>query len=252
MWMVRWSVALVLGCSLLGCQPAPESYFPLQAGAQWRYVTSGELHVFAGYQRVGDGIHRATVAQDVDNFTVDVKAQEARPIAGHDAVPLVTVSDMQNGHSYSFWSRDKLGIAEIARQARGSNDVTPLAEPVYLVRFPLRVGTTWDTREPIKVSDSEEMMMTGTAQIAATDESVTVPAGTFRRCLRIDSEATGHRLVPHLNGRDIDGEAEIQLNSSIWLAPGVGAVKYTRRETIRPSSLGSGEQTLELVDFRTQ
>lgn len=251
MWMVRWSVALVLGCGLLACQPAPESYFPLKAGAQWRYVTSGELHAFAGYQRVGDGIHRATVARAMDNFTVDVKAQEARPIAGRDAVPLVTVSDMENGHRYSFWTRDKLGIAEIARQARGSNDVEPLAEPVYLLRFPLRVGMTWDVREPMKVSEDEEIVMSGVAQIAAVDESVTVPAGTFRRCIRIDAETTGHRLVPHLNGRDIDGEAEIQLTTSTWLAPGVGAVKYSMRETIRPSSLGSAEQTLELVEFRT-
>ncbi len=213
-------------------------------------MTSGELHVVAGLRMEKDGIHRATVARDVDNFVVEIKAQAPRPIAGRDATPLVILNQMENGHSYTFWARDKLGIAEIARQARGANDPQVLSEPVYLLRFPIRVGTTWDTREPTRVSDDEEIVMTGTAQIAAVDESVTVPAGTFRRCIRIDAESSGHHLVPHLNGRDIDGEAEVQLNTSTWLAPDVGPVKATVRETMRPSSLGSAEQTLELVYFK--
>ncbi|MDX2167248.1 MAG: hypothetical protein SF182_09300 [Deltaproteobacteria bacterium] len=254
MWMVRWSGVLVAIVGLLGCQPSPESYFPLEAGAQWRYVTSGELNFFAGYRyREEDGgIHRATASQPIDDIMVDVKAQEARSIGGRDATPMVTVNQLENGHSYAFFARDKRGIAEIARQARGSNDVVPLAEPVYQLRFPLSVGTTWDTRQPMRVTDSEELMMTGTAQIAAVDAEVTVPAGTFRRCVRIDSESIGHRTIPHLNGRDIDGDAEIQVNTSTWLAPGVGTVKHTLRMTLRPESLGSGEQTLELVQFKTR
>jgi len=244
----KWTGVAGLGLLLAACQPAPESYYPLEAGATWRYVMSGEVHTFAGWARERDGIHRQTVGRAVDDYFVDVSTQPPRPLGGREATPMMSASQLQQGFGFSFWVRDALGVAEIARQPRGAAEPTLLAAPVYALRFPLRIGTSWDTSEPTQFA-GQDVTLQGSARIAAVDETVTVPAGTFRRCVRVDSEASARALIAHLHGRDIDGEAEIETRNSLWLAPGVGPVKVTSREAIRPSALGSGEQTLELVRF---
>jgi hypothetical protein len=241
-------VALLSGGGLPGCQPKAESYYPLTPGSSWRYVTSGEVRTFAGWVMEEDGIHRGTVGKDIDNFVIEVSTQPPRDLAGREATPMMTSSELHQGFWFSFWVRDGLGIAEVGRQPRGASEPTVLKPPVYALRFPLAVGTTWDTSEPAGFG-ADQLTLEGTAHITSISDSVTVPAGTFRRCVRIDSEAAGQMRVEHLYGRNVAGDANFERNTTLWLAPDVGPVKYVSRERMTPSALGSGEQTLELMAF---
>jgi len=71
-------------------------------------------------------------------------------------------------------------------------------------------------------------------------ESVRVRAGTFRGCLRVDSQS---EFASQPRGR---GEAQVTFHYTDWYAPGVGLVKSEVREssTVRPLS------TTELISFR--
>ena len=94
--------------------------------------------------------------------------------------------------------------AGIRRLIRG---ITNKDDPPFFLKGPLRVGTTWDDKE-------------STYEITALDKTVTVPGGTFRRCL----EVTNRRK---------DGKATVVM----LYAPGVGMVQ--RQETF-PVIEGSG------------
>ena len=72
------------------------------------------------------------------------------------------------------------------------------ATPILLIKAPVAVGTTW--------------MANGTNVIAAVNQTVKVPAGTFTKCIMVkDSAVTG----------------TAQSVSQTWYAPGVGEVKRT-------------------------
>ncbi len=247
MWALRVCLSLGLLLGLAGCQPA-DQYYPLRSGARWRFVTSGELHVLNATDLQADGIRRATMPVDINDFFVDRQAQRPRQIGGRDTTPIQSTDQRDPSPRISYWTVDRLGIAEIARDVPGVTEPQLLPEPLYVVRFPIRVGTTWDIRET-RGSGDAAIAMVGSARIVALDERVTVPAGVFPRCVRIDATMTGSKRIANLNGRGIDGEAETQISASTWLAPGVGIVKSIQRQTFTPSSLGSGEQILELQSF---
>jgi hypothetical protein len=236
---------------LAGCQPKPDSYYPLTPKSSWRYVMSGEIQQFAGWQFEKDSFRRTTTGHDIDNFVLELKTQPTRPIEGREATPIMSASDLQQGFWFSFWVRDANGFAEVARQKRGAPQPRVLDQPVYILHFPIAVGTSWDTTEPTDFLDGE-VTLRGTARIASIDDSVTVPAGTFRRCVRVESDAAGSLEVDGLYGNGIRGDARLERQTTLWLAPDVGAVKFVSSESATPASLGSGAQTLELVEFSTR
>jgi hypothetical protein len=71
--------------------------------------------------------------------------------------------------------------------------------------------------------------------IAATDESVVVPAGKFDRCLRIDG--SGRRNVRTDRG---NASAEVSVSHQEWYAPGIGLIKAERWEHAESPFLKAG------------
>lgn len=233
-----------------GCDrsPAPESYYPLEEGLVRRYVMSGEVAMFAGWTLERTGWHRTMRSRGLDNYVVAVQTQAPRLIDGVDATPIMASSDLNRDYWFSFARLDAHGVAEVGRQKRGGQP-KPLEEPYYLLRFPLKRGQSWEVKEPLDFMDGE-ITLAGHAWIAGVDETVTVPAGTFRHCVRVEVESSGSKRVEHLHGRGIWGEATVERKSTAWFGPKIGLVKGIERTTLSPSTLGSGEQMLELTEIR--
>ena len=70
--------------------------------------------------------------------------------------------------------------------------------------------------------------------IAATDETVMVPAGTFSDCIRLKITGKGQANLA-------SGPATIEVQGDEWYAPDIGFIKGIFRETVN-----SGEAPVEL------
>ena len=192
------------------CQDDLDHYYPLDAGLTWQY--------------------RVSLAQgDVTATPASVANLEPREVLGRSAVP--QRSQMFGQTQVRYLINDNSGIAEFAKQA---GDVPVLQDPPnYVLKTPLEVGTSWSstwqtTREGIPVS------FPTVKAITATNETITVPAGTFIGCLHV-------RITGKGDVRLATGPATIEVIGDEWYAADVGYVKGTFRETI-----DAGASTTEL------
>ena len=123
-----------------------------------------------------------------------------------------------------FMASDADGLYTAAAQMHTGSE--PQAVPVrnYILKLPLEVGTSWTTESrdsgrpsdlPVKLSNT----------ITKVDESVTVPAGTFNDCLKV--EARGENTERDRQG--INHSASVA--ETTWHCPGLGAVKAITQET---------------------
>ncbi|MDX1519073.1 MAG: hypothetical protein R3318_03045, partial [Gammaproteobacteria bacterium] len=83
------------------------------------------------------------------------------------------------------------------------------------------------------------------ATIESMRDTVKVPAGTFRNCMRIRTE--GKAFV---DAGNYVGNTVVGVDETSWYAPGVGLVKTVRKETTTKKALDYGEIILELEAFR--
>jgi hypothetical protein len=81
-------------------------------------------------------------------------------------------------------------------------------------------------------------------RIESTDEEITVPAGTFKNCLRIKGVGTTSKNVGFYVG-----QTDIRVENIEWYAPGAGLVKAVRLETTTSKVLPRGSYELNLTSF---
>lgn len=232
----------------MGCSPSPESYFPVTEGSNWQYVTSGEAAFAAGWERRRDGFHMRTETQSLDNMKVEIAIQPARYIGKTLVHPRLTSlgGKGKNSYAFDFVSQNDQGVLQIARQARGQDEPTILEKQEYWVRFPLVVGTSWENSDEVDF-DEDPTPMAGMSRIVATGETVTVPAGTFKKCVKIQTTRSGK-----IEGSRGERPVFIDQAATTWLAPEVGMVKHTEKLSFTPESIGSQDYTFELVKFRVR
>lgn len=118
-------------------------------------------------------------------------------------------------HQAAEWQvPSTLGLVESRTFARGDR--------IIVRRYPLQIHKT----------------------VGGVNETVTVPAGTFHGCLRIDGR--GATTVP-TDRRN--SAAAVTVATREWYAPGVGLVQLERTEASASSFLKTGRQTWVLLDF---
>jgi len=248
---LRSAMAWVLMAALSqGCEnkPTPESYYPLGAGYSWKYVLSGEVEAFAGWALHREGWKRHTTSRNLDNYLVVVETREPQRLNGIETTPFLASSNLNQMSWATFTAKSDQGFADIALSRRKA-DPKPFDTPRFFLRFPIREGRGWDVSEPWDFA-GDEIEMSGRATIVAIDDKVTVPAGVFRHCVRVETETSGNKRVENLHGRGIGGQASFDRKKVEWFAPGVGLVKATEVASITPEILGGAEQMLELAEFR--
>jgi len=204
--------ALLSVVSCLGCSGAAESYYPLKEGMTWRYQSS-----------LG---------------TLIVRNLAPRELAGKNVTP------QQAGPDLIFIVDDDTGIYDFAKQSPADSTPQMLSVPYYqYVQKPVALGTNWEDKTQT-VLFAKAVSVLRRCTIDMVDDDVTVPAGTFKNCIRV--KCAGSTLVP-IESR---GVAEVSVETYSWYAPGVGRVRWTTREKSNNQLIGpGGEFSVELVSF---
>jgi hypothetical protein len=153
----------------------------------------------------------------------------------------VTPQSVELGGQFAtiFRLEDKEGVKVIATQAADEQE-PQLESGQFDIRFPVMVGRTWDdASEAMFLKESVEVI--GESRIEAIDDVVTVPAGTYDKCVRVRFTTVDGRLPSKLGG------GPLSITSVRWFAPGVGMVKYQHDDR---SGVGGGTMTAELQSFK--
>jgi hypothetical protein len=196
-------------------------YFPDQIGNEWHYrgqITEGPLQTVE--HKFFTNVSSVTGTKAIKGMTVTVF---------HDTNP------GNHGPMDSFYRRDSVGIVYY-----GSEPGTLLEKqlvPYQIVRFPLKASSSFPqfNRKGLDFDsdlDQDGINEKADAQGDATvvgQESVTVPAGTFKNAVKVEA-----RMYMQIH---LSGAKRTALGTDVmtaWFAKGVGLVKYVERQELSP------------------
>ena len=136
------------------------------------------------------------------------------------------------------------GVKSIAHQ--GPFDKSPKTEEqdAWELKYPLFAGKTWTSTDKIN-SLKEKFTAPITSVAEAMDDVVSVPAGTFKNCMRIKRSFSGK-----VNFWSYGGEVEVTLERYLWYAPGFGYIKGVDNIKCSNPELGGGESHMEMISYK--
>ena len=224
------SLAFVL--LLLGCSEHGDVYYPLDEGRWWYFTTRTTILDEVAEQRL--------VVANIGTGTLEDGAG-------------VSIQRQSSGREVHV-QKTAHGLERVAVRIPAGAEQTPPA-PSMILPTDRKVGTSWKTETRLRLIESRTfarqdklrnriLPLELTMSIGAADASVTVPAGTFANCIRIDG--IGNRSVRTDRGNAV---AKVAVEHHEWYAPGVGLVKATRSESAESPFLKSGRYVQELVQY---
>ena len=196
-------------------------YFPDQIGNEWHYrgqITEGPLQTIE--HKFFSNVSSVTGTKTIKGMTATVS---------HDTNP------GNHGPSDSFYRRDSVGIVYY-----GSEPGTPLEKqlvPYQIVRFPMKAATSFQqfNRKGLdfgtdmdRDGENEKVDAQGDSTVVG-QESVTVPAGTFKDAVKVEARMYMHI---HLSGSNKTAQGTDVMTA--WFVKGVGLVKYVERQELSP------------------
>lgn len=195
--------------------------FPMQVGRQWSYQLVSEMRDDLLSERLTITLDRVV---ELDGWETWVRRNSS-------------------GIEY-YLRRDSQGIRRVATRTDLQEQPELDAKPRYVLKTPLRVGESWDAltapyllrrsnEQPRDLVQTHQAMMT--YKLESLNESVEVPAGSFKACALVRGEAV-LKLFTDPNS----GFNDVPLISREWYCPGVGLVKFEREEIVPPSSFMTG------------
>lgn len=236
--MMRRLTLIAAALLAAGCSKSPQgdAYFPLDVGARWEYDVAADIdHTLTHKTYV------ASVDRIVENDAGDqiyVRRVEAPSEVGIE-----------------FWLRkDKAGIVRIAKRVDVDEQAKLDRDPRMVLKMPLAQGATWMVpSEPFIIGPKTDLglrevkmpkvMMNYTVE--AVDDTVTVPAGTFKNCAR----AVGVGMMP-LFVDAVQGFVNLTLTNREWYCKGVGLVKVERDEPLNSMLWSGGKITMALTEYK--
>jgi len=199
---------------LVGCgtsRHGVENYYPLGRGLVWSY-------------------------QSATSGTITLTNLAPRDLAGRRVVPQ-TFQNPWMGNLMLFVFADTNGASALAVQTPAEAGPRVLRNPACFLKYPAKPGLNWFCPA---LDDPDQQ---GSYMIEAVDDVVTVPAGTFKSCVRVRCDySVSHPWI----GTTLKEERK-------WYAPGVGMVKWMTTEHLPgeeffgPSGMTT---TLELVSYK--
>lgn len=224
--LLRTLLGVAVGV-LSACGFRGSAYLPSTAGATWQYRV---------VQIQADGEHLSKL-QETSLGSV--------PCEQGDCFAIATGT----GLTHVIHRAGQRGLQRIAR-AETPGNVVPLAVPEWLV--PEVDNMTWQVpTQTVLLSrrndDYEEarfsMQLSATLdyRVAEADVSVSVPAGSFTACMRM--EGTARMDVPR---NRLGQTSHISIRQQDWYCPGVGLVLRERVESTDNDFVADGRYRLEL------
>lgn len=230
---LRLPLVAVISLWLAGCGNAPDTpYFPLDSGRHWTYAL------------------REANPLGEKSETFEITSAGPRERDGS------TYYLRRNSLGTEYWL--KLDDRNIVRSAiRTTVEIEPRDDAVPRTVLPIapKLGDEWEQpSQPFILERAvpfrerflhhESVRFTLGMKITAVDEEVTVPAGTFKHCVKAEGDALIHVLAdPRLGG------SEVVIRHTEWYAPGVGLIKLHRQEPLETTQIVGGEVTMELLSF---
>jgi hypothetical protein len=140
---------------------------------------------------------------------------------GVDAITVIVAGKGRNEfttQSKTFYDENQQGVKEIARQ--GTEDNNPkILDDSWPLKYPLAPGATWTSNGELFLRD-ERVPARFECVIQTMEDLVTVPAGTFKRCVKIKKSFDGDvSLASH------GGQLRVKAESYLWYAPCIGFIK---------------------------
>lgn len=173
-------------------QRRPQDYFPLKQGTVYKFEV--------------DSNDTRYVPQ-----SVEWQILPSRELNGQTVIPRKHVT--RSGYSlFTFFGVDGSGIYVAASQSRSAEQPKVWANPQYILKSPLQAGARWTGEMYVP---GAKTLLPYTSVVESTTEIVTVPAGTFKDCVKIRTT----------------GSNENSTVKDLWFyAPGVGPIKFLREE----------------------
>ena len=221
--------ALVVG--LAACTDNRAEFYPLEPGRWWYFRTQTTILDEHSEQR----------------FIVSNLGQGER-----DGKPIF-IQRQSTGRDV-YISRDPEGAKRVG-VGRGAGRKIETDEPILILPANPALGDTWSTDTRLTLIESRTfarqdklrgrtLPLRLSMSIAATNDTVRVPAGQFDGCPRV--EGTGTRQVRTDRG---NASAQVEVTHLEWYAPGIGLVKSVRSETSESPFLKAGEYKQVLLQF---
>jgi hypothetical protein len=243
----NFTFLIVLFVTLLinGCGNDQSGYFPLKENQVREYRTRKNIKVNMGTDIKDEHFYTTTVLN-------------SRILSGKKTTPI------KSEDSLFFYSNDKGGVYQFAIQNSNQLDPTFFDNSKYLFKFPIKLGTTWESKElpSMALIDEEKALIDIVNSIDKIDEIVTVPSGTYKQCIRIKS--VGNILVyveqypkslSKISPNFLKPSKKLTIESYNWYAPGSGLIKSIEKNSCTASGLtfcisNEGEIITELVKFQ--
>ncbi|MHC1728980.1 MAG: hypothetical protein AB9866_23770 [Syntrophobacteraceae bacterium] len=143
-----------------------------------------------------------------------------------------------------FFHENEQGLRIVAEQGSGDKSAVMKKNEEWEFKYPLAVGNSWTESEEVSLL-KEKALVTMTHTIEKIDDVVTVPAGTFEKCLKIRKHFHGKA-----NLGSYGGSPEITVEGFTWYAPGIGQIKATETLKCSRPETGGEETTFEMISFK--
>ncbi len=212
-------------------QSEGHDYFPLQEGAYWRYNMD--------YETMDGHWHTPFV---VENFPAIIKDNKT-----------IYVRRTLDGRNYHYEINDK-GLLMSGHEITVDRKTKKHINKHYVFKFPLKVGQSWldhsKSRVLIKTGPPQKTVFRIRAnvpvkvEIESINDTIEVPAGRFKNCLRLHLTGSGFFDAGNYVGHTI-----VIIDETNWYAPGVGLVKSVRKESTTDKVVSHGQINLELEEF---
>ena len=205
-------------------------------------IVCGSVSDGHGQNYYPDDLGNTWTLHSTDRFDERVVTIEGPETIGTESLKVISdgtypVSDPASNNPNKFFIKTTpdgvlifRAIASVAVLGEITIDYSP---PETFLPIPIEVGTEWTVAGEATASLfglAIQIKTTNTAKVIAI-EDVTVPAGTFRDCLRIEQQLDTE-LSPALATLP-------DTSSTMWLAPDVGLVQ----------ALNSANVKFELIDY---
>ena len=216
---------------LAACAKTPPTYFPLNAGWEWEY---------AAHTVTSDGPRDARyLVANLPSFEYEGVTTFPRRSPSGNTI-LYTVGDS--------------GLQRVAEQG-AQTGIVAYPTPLQVLPAHPAIGMHWrsETRTLVLEVTSHaagalyriDVDVPLNYTVAAVNESVSVPAGNFDDCLRIEAAGTTQAQV-----RKQVGLAEVRVEITEWYCAGAGLVRSVRRESTSSTALKPGSLELNLLALR--
>ncbi|HTT76122.1 MAG TPA: hypothetical protein VMF50_09110 [Candidatus Binataceae bacterium] len=238
-------VGILLTLCQLGCQKEralgptqPDAFFPLAPGTTWKYRITDEARNTA--TTFTDKVERTQFTENGSQLM----AEDGKPTGGsYETVVSETTagSDSQLLMLYNSTDQYIARSLSFGSLEDGSSDYQILSTELEFLPHVLKPGVSWSNTVFPFGATLHNLEIIQTHTVYTEEGVVTVPAGQFTNCIRIETSAVFMRDSAN------SSEDQRYLKYLDWYAPNVGLVKTTLRHA---GLFGKEIARVELIQFR--